>query len=180
MNRRHFLGLLAGAAGLALAGCAPARLLLQLDRPRPAEGVRGRDATLAAFALTVVPGIDPGHPHLARVYGDRAYPFARARDFFAADLDRRALRLRGASFTALDPAARHDVVADGLATHGLTRRIYDGAVFLTQIALYAGIYDDAGGCTLIDWPGSGSFPTFDEHANPLDARFLPGPAAAGG
>jgi hypothetical protein len=180
LSRRSFLGLLVGAAGIALTGCAPARLLLALDRPRPAAGLNGRDGTLAAFALTVVPGIAPDHPHLTRVYGDRAYPFARARDFFVADLDRRARRLEGAVFARLGPEERRAVVADGLAARGITRKVYDGAVFLTQVALYAGIYNDAAGCALIDFPGGGSLPTFEEHARMADATFLPGPAAVGG
>jgi hypothetical protein len=180
LSRRSFLGLLVGAAGIALTGCAPARLLLALDKPRPAAGPEGRDATLAAFALTVVPGIDPDTPHLTRVYDDPAYPFARCRNFFVADLDRRARRLHAAPFARLEPGTRHAVVADGLAASGITRRVYDGAVFLTQVALYAGIYDDAAGCALIDFPGGGSLPTSDERARVVEATYLPGPAAGGG
>ena len=178
-SRRRFLGLLAGAAGLALTGCAPARLLLRLDGTRAADGAEGRDATLAAFALTVVPGLDPATPHLSRVYGDRAYPFARCREFFVADLDRRARRLHGARFARLALPARHAVVADGLAARGITRRVYDGAVFLTQIALYAGIYDDQAGCALIGFPGGGTLPSFDERAASPALTFLAGPAIGG-
>jgi hypothetical protein len=45
------------------------------------------------------------------------------------------------------------VIQDGLDAGGVTRRLYTGAVFLTQIATYAGIYDEDRGCELIDFGG---------------------------
>ena len=179
-ERRRFLGLVVGALALAATGCAPARLVLKTDRPRPEPGPTGAEATLRAFALTVVPGVDAADPHLVRVYADPSYPFARCRTFFLSDLDRRARRVGRRPFALLAPAGRHAVVADGLAAGGVTGRIYGGAVFLTQVALYAGIYDDAAGSPVIGFSGAGRLVAADVRTWPASpALFHSGPALAG-
>jgi len=180
MERRRVLGWMVAAVAVAATGCAPARLLLRTDRPRPENGATGAEATLRAFALTIVPGVDPAAPDLARVYRDPSYPLARFRSFLVADLDRRAGRLVGRPFALLAPRNRHAVVLSGVRAHGVTGRLYTGAVYLTQVALYAGIYDDAAGSPLIDFPGAGHLVSDEERTWPAtEALFRPGPARAG-
>jgi hypothetical protein len=97
-----------------------------------------------------------------------------------ADLDRRATRVGGRAFALLAPPDRHAVVLSGLRARGVTGHLYTGAVFLTQVALYAGIYDDEAGSPLIDFPGAGRLSSVEERTWPAtDESFRPGPARAG-
>jgi hypothetical protein len=173
ISRRDALRALGALGVLALAGCAPARIVLGLyDRPAE-DGPAGAERTLAAFADTVVPGLDPALPDRTRVYRDPSYPLARYRDYFVADLNRRAgERTAGRAFAALAAAERAHVVSAGLAAGGVTGDLYAGAVFLTQIALYAGIYDDEAGCALIDYPGGGRPLSAAEQGLPRPERFF--------
>ncbi|HSQ60373.1 MAG TPA: hypothetical protein VLT84_08065 [Acidobacteriota bacterium] len=165
------IGLLAAAAGAA--GCTPLRIVLRaypdaFDR----EGDR-TDRVLGAFVRTVVPGAGGDDASLARAFHDPSYPFARHAAFFASDLCARATDIAGArSFDRLDDDRRARVVRDGLGADATTRRIYRGAIFLTQVATYAGIYDD-GGSGLIDFPGANGGYLREEISYPGAAAFLP-------
>ena len=41
---------------------------------------------------------------------------------------------------------------EGLGADATTRKLYRGAIYLTQVANYAGIYDDTG-CPMIEFSG---------------------------
>lgn len=146
------LGLM--AAGLAAGACAPLRIL---TRSFPAEFKHRPDVVdrvLRAFVSTVIPGADPDAADLTRAYVDPGYPFARYAEFFASDLARRAHdRFGEHAFDRLTINQRTVVIRDGLAADGTTRKLYQGAIYLAQIAFYGGIYDDDAGCPLIDFPG---------------------------
>ena len=45
------------------------------------------------------------------------------------------------------------VIGSAMSADGTTRKLYSGAIYLTQVACYAGIYDDAVGCPAIGWEG---------------------------
>jgi len=165
------MGLLAAAA--AAAGCTPLRMALHAY-PEAFDDRERADSALAAFVRTVIPGAEGTDEELSRAFHDRAYPFASHAAFFASDLCRRARRLySNRAFEYLEEGARAMVVRDGLDADGITRRIYGGAIFLAQVATFAGIYDDDAGCALIDFPGSnaGYLPEEYSYANP--EAFLP-------
>ena len=97
---------------------------------------------MRAFTAAVIPGFDPGTTDPARALLDHRYPFAKYAPFFASDLSRRAAqRFAGSSFASLDLAQRTAVIMEGLEGDATTRKLYRGAIFLTQVAIYAGIYD---------------------------------------
>jgi len=155
MQRREVVRYLALIlAGAAAEACTPLRIL---TASFPADFKRDRDLvaqTLRAFTAAVIPGFDPGTADPARALLDRRYPFAKYAPFFASDLSRRAAqRFAGSSFASLDLSQRTAVIMEGLEGDGTTRKLYRGAIFLTQVALYAGIYDSDAGCSLIDFPG---------------------------
>ncbi|MGE5176407.1 MAG: hypothetical protein ACM3JJ_08530 [Hyphomicrobiales bacterium] len=171
--------LLGGAAAAAATGCTPVRVLLR-DYPDAFDDDDVADRTLAAFVQTIVPGVEGEPAALTRCFRDEAYPFAPYRGFFAADLCKRAgARFGGARFEALDPKRRARVVEDGLRADALTRKLYEGAIFLTQVATLAGIYDD-GGAPVIDFPGANDGFDRAEISYPDPARFLATPATASG
>lgn len=144
MSRREAVLRLTGAlAALGMAGCVPARIVLHLypDMYHHDDALCRR--VFAAFTRTVVPSASADDPNLTRAYVDPAFPLARYRGYFASDLCQRAMRVGGVrTFDRLDAKRRHAVVAAAAADRGMTGRLYRGAIYLTQIALYAGIYDD--------------------------------------
>jgi len=171
------LGIAAGAA--ALQRCTPLRLAFGLY---PAQDDRAADRVLRAFVVTVIPGAPPEDPNLTRVFFDPFYPFAPYRSWLVWDLDRRARALTGGtSYPDLDLGRRADVVQDALvAGDGTTARLYQGAIFLAQAAVYAGIYDDELGCPLIDFHGASGLLPLEAQTYPAPGRFLPAADTADG
>jgi hypothetical protein len=171
---RYLAWILAGAATQA---CTPLRIV---TRSFPAEFKNNPELvgrTLRAFVAAVIPGVDP-RSDPARALLDRRYPFAAYAAFFASDLSRRAERRYGTpDFAALALEQRTAIVEDGLAAGGTTGKLYRGAIYLTQVSIYAGIYDDDSGCALIDFPGRYRGEAIS-YADP--ESFLPAPLTAGG
>lgn len=169
----------AGVFAAALAtGCTPLRLALHAS-PEPFRGEGGvTDRTLAAFVRTVAPRAAGSTEELARAFADPAYPFAPYRSFFASDLCRRAEDRFGTNrFDTLTAEARARVVEDGLHGDAVARRLYGGAIFMAQVAVYAGIYDDARGGRAINFDGANSgFPP-EALTYPVPEWYLP--AASG-
>jgi len=177
LSRREALQRLgAVCAGLATA-CTPLRVVLH-DYPRDFETDQALlDRVLRAFVTTVIPEADPAAPDLVRAFNDPALPFAAYRAFFVSDLSQRAARRFGQpAFERLSLEQRAAVVSDGLDADATTRKLYAGAIFLTQASYYAGIYDDAAGCPLIGYEGAYRFRGLDAFTYPDPERFL-APAA---
>ena len=155
MTRRQLLcrgGVL--VAGL-VSGCTPLRLAFHAE-PAPFSGEGGAtDRVLAAFVRAVAPRADGSDAELTRVFADRAYPFAAYRSFFAEDLCRRSeSRFGTKAYDSLAKDARARVIEDGLEDDPVARRLYRGAIFLAQVAVYSGIYDDARGARAIGFDGA--------------------------
>lgn len=168
------------AAGLA-AGCTPLRLAFRAS-PAPFRGHGGAaDHALAAFVRTVAPRAAGSTEELARVFGDPAYPFASYRSFFASDLCRRSEDRFGTNrFDTLTAEARARIVEDGLHGDAVARRLYGGATFLAQVAVYAGIYDDARGGRAINFDGANSgFPP-EALTYPVPEWYLPAASSLDG
>lgn len=172
LGRREALRRLAQiSVALAVSGCTPVRYVLHLY-PDDVDRTDAGDRILAAFGRTVVPGARANDPNLFRALRDPVLPFHRYAGFFAADLDDRAQRQFRCGFTRLLPEQRVTVVEDGLRAGGTTCRLYEGAIFLTQIAYFAGIYDPEHGCPLIDFEGAYRFHDLEATTFPDPGRYL--------
>ena len=146
------LGLI--TAGVALGACTPFRIITGAYPDEFKHRGDKVERVLRAFVITVIPGAPANSRDLVRAYRDRDYPFAPYAAFFASDLcDRGCERFGHDRFWELDERQRTQVISDGLAADGTTRKLYGGAIFLAQVSFYAGIYDDDTGCRLIDFPG---------------------------
>lgn len=177
MTRRQALrrvGLLGAGLGLGMAtGCTPLKILFHAYPRRFDEDEPLVDRTLAAFAEAILPGTDRDSLELARPLSDERFELASYRNYLAADLADRSRRLYGTgAFEKLGLAERERVVSEALDADGTTCKLYSGAIFLTQIAYFAGIYDDDGGCPLIDFDGRYRLRPLDELTYPDPDTYL--------
>jgi len=160
-------------AGLVAAGCTPLRIVLHLypeDFDRDPALV---DRVLRAFVAAVIPGAQDNDPDLTRAYHDAAYPLGKYASFLAADLCRRAWARHGTdAFHRLPLDERTAIIRRAVSSGGTTARLYNGAIFLAQVAFYSGIYDDDKGCALIEFEGRYRFRGLEATTYPDPERFL--------
>jgi hypothetical protein len=171
-RREAIKGLAVLTAGLGV-GCTPLRIAMHLYPDEFDNQPERVDRVLRAFVATVIPGAPLDDPNLIRAFYDSYYPLAKCRNFFAADLCQRALNRFGTDdFERLAPEQRTGVIESGLSQSGTIGRVYTGAIFLTQIAFYAGIYDADRGCPLIGFDGRYRFRSVAQTSYPNPGSFL--------
>lgn len=163
------LGLLAAAA--ALAGCTPLRIAFRAYPDRyDADGARVA-RVLRAFADTVVPGADPDA--VGEVLSDPFYGLAPYLAYLAADLDRRADDLGAPGFAEAGGPDRTALVrAATTSGDATTRKLYCGAVFLSQVAACGGSGDGDEARPRIGWEGRYRPRPLSELTYPEPERFL--------
>lgn len=165
------LGLLGGAA--LAASCTPARILLHAYPDEFDNDSAKVDRVMAALAITILPEAGVAAAELSRPFYDRRFPLHKYRSYLASDLCARADRLCGSSrFEVLDHNERARVIEDGLSADGTTVKLYSGAIYLAQIAFFAGIYDDYTGCAAIDFGGRAGILPLNEQTYPNADEFL--------
>ena len=174
ISRREVLGRLAFlVAGAATTACTPLRVVLHMY---PEEFDTQPDLVqrvLGAFLETVVPGAPSDDPNLARAYLDPDFPLAKYAGYLASDLCKRSKRMfANPNFETLTGAQRAAVVENALRADGTTARLYNGAIYLGQVAFYAGIYDDDRGCPLIGFEGRYRFRGLEATSYPHPERYL--------
>lgn len=180
-SRREAIRLLAGGlAALAMAACTPATIVLKAYPETYRPGSDATERALRAFIGTVVPGLTPAEVKAVTALLDPFYPLARYADFLASDLDRRSLGEFELPFHGLAPARRIAVLNGALAGDATTKKLYTGAIFLTQAAVYGGIQDDRAGCRLIGFPGANRLPSATELSYGDKQRFLAPPRSIDG
>ncbi len=185
ITRRQALrrvGLLGAGLGVGLAaGCTPLKIVFHAYPRRFDDDASLVDRTLAALAETILPGSDQDPHELARALRDERYEIAEYRNYLAADLSDRSRRLYGTKvFEDLGLAERERVVNDALSADQTTCKLYSGAIFLTQIAFFAGIYDDEAGCPLIDFDGRYRLRRLEELTYPDPHTYLTSAATENG
>jgi len=153
------VGLLAAAcAGLGSGACLPLSRVTSRSRLSLATHPATEDRVFRAFVDAVVPGLDAramDSPHLSRPFVDPDLPFHPFHLDLATNLCERSLDVAGDwAFYRLEPGERRSVVRAGLEAGGLTTKLYEAAIFIAQVSVYAGIYDDDGGCALIGFEGA--------------------------
>lgn len=167
------------SAGLSLA-CTPLRIVMG-DYPQEFNDDTKRvDRLLRAFVETVVPGAPIDHDRLTAAFYDPYYRLSKYRKYFTADLCRRAERRCGTdAFEYMPTEWRTIVVRDGLSAGGVTMRLYAGAVFLAQIVVYSGLYNNSA-CSLIGFPGQYHDRGLAATTYPTPQRFLARSTTANG
>lgn len=167
ISRLDFLKQISLLMGFVAVGCSPVRILLKSYPKKFDADAELVDRILRAFVLTVVPGAEARDPNLTRIYKDEFYPFHSYCGFFASDLSSRGENLFGEHrFDRLSLEQRTRVIEDALEADATVVRLYRGAIFMAQVSVFAGIYDDDKGCSLIDFHGSNSGFTTDEMCYP--------------
>lgn len=174
MSRRDLLKTLGLASGAALtSGCTPMKILMHWYPPDFDRDRELVDRNLVAFADAVLgDAVDENH-FAARPFHDERFPLHKYRGFLASDLCGRASDLYGTDrFDLLRRQDRCAVISNGLAGDATTRKLYSGAIYLTQVACYAGIYDDESGCPAIEFEGKYRRRPFAELTYPDPESFL--------
>lgn len=164
-------------AAIALAGagsaCTTVRMALRIAPGGFDDDPERVDRVLRGFVTAVIPGMPADDPNLVRFFYDEYYPLAKYRGYIASDLCQASLKCFGThAFDRLSLEQRSEIIEQRLAAGGLTKRLYSGAVYLTQISCYAGIYDAERGCSLIDFPGRHRVVALSESTYPNPERFL--------
>ena len=173
ISRKAFVGQMGLLLGACFAGCTPAKILFKAFPSKFKEDPALVDAYLRAFVATVIPGARIDDPNLVRIYTDGYFPFHEHCRFFVSDLAQRCADLFGDErFHLLGAAQRTRVIQDGLGADAIVSRLYQGAVFMAQVSFFGGIYDDARGCALIDYPGTEAYHSPGEMYYPDASRFL--------
>lgn len=173
LSRRELLRTLAWVtAGLAGSACVPAELVFNASpapHPRDPNVV---EPILRMFVETVVPGTPVDRPGAAGVFFDPFYPLTPHRAWLARDLNDRAMQRHGQPFDGLPRSSRASIIHAGISGQGLTRRVYNGAVFLAQVAVYAGLAHPAGACPVIGFEGRSGLRSLAAQTYPNPRLFL--------
>lgn len=160
------------AAGVG-AACTPLRMAFRWAPGGFDDDQALVDRVLRGFVTAVVPGLSVDDPNLVRHFYDDDYPLAKFRGYLASDLCQESVNRFGTpAFDQLPLAQRTKIIEGRLAKGGVTRRLYRGAVYLTQIACYAGIYDPDRGCPLINFDGRRRNTSVADSTYPMPHRFL--------
>jgi hypothetical protein len=163
-----------GAAllGMAATACAPSFLARSLYPESAVLDESTIDATLRSFVLTVLPGVEDAGA-VARTFADPTLRFAPFRAALVADLTRRAIARGACGFARLDAAARQDVIREGLEGGAVAGRLYNGGVFLAQVAYFGGLWNEISACPAIGFEGPYVFRGVEAYTWPDPDRFLP-------
>ncbi len=173
LSRRDVLRTLAWVtAGLAGSACVPAELVFNASPAPHKRDPNIVEPILRMFVETVVPGTPVDQPGLARVFFDPFYPLTSHRAWLARDLNDRAMQRFRQPFDGLPRSARESIIRAGLASPGLTARIYNGAVFLAQVAVYAGLTHPTGACPAIGFQGPAGVLPLSDQTYPEPRRYL--------
>ncbi len=164
LSRRDVLRMLAWiAAGVAGSACVPAELIFNASAAPHKRDSNIVEPILRLFVETVVPGTPVERPGSAGVFFDPFYPLTPHRAWLARDLNDRAMRQFRQPFDGLPRDSRESIIQAGLSSQGLTGRVYHGAVFLAQVAVYAGLPHPTGACPAIGFQGpAGVLPLADQ------------------
>lgn len=186
LSRREFLCKGGSLAAVSLTaawttGCTPVRMLLR-SHPAALDREPGKtERVLLAFVDTVAPTETPARWRSIEAYGKEAYGFARYREFFAGDLCRRTRSHFGSEdFELRSAEERERVVEEGLHADAITRRLYQGAIYLAHLSVYGGIADGEEGTPAIRFDGANE--GFDREAltYPNPESWLPLPTTLDG
>ncbi len=155
ISRADFLKRLFLLSGAAWTACTPLRIALKTYPDRFDADHELREKLLQAFVAAVIPGVPLDATHSTRMLTDDFYPFHSYCGFFTADLAQRSMKLYSHDrFDQLSIEQRTQVIQHGLQADATTARLYQAAIYMTQLSFYASIYDDKAGCTLIDFHGT--------------------------
>jgi hypothetical protein len=103
--------------------------------------------TLMAFAATVTPGVKDIGAGFAEIYNESVYGFRKFKWLLLTDLQNRSRRIFGNdSFAQLSSDQRHRIIRNALHSRGIIRRLYSGAIQITQLGYYTGYRCDPEGC----------------------------------
>lgn len=158
ISRLDFLKKISFTFGVLMTSCTPVKILLNTHEDKYDDDTVLKNKILAAFITAVIPGADPEDADNYKIFCDEYYPFHKYCGFFVSDLCSKSEKLFGTEkFYDLSLEQRTEVIQAGLNDDSTTERIYTAAIFISQVSVYCGIYNDEKGCSIIDYNGSYGF-----------------------
>jgi hypothetical protein len=162
MSRRRMVSLMFAGVAAATGACAPAKILWHLY---PED-------------FDTRPGLVD---KILRAFYDEFYPIRPHRNFIAAELCSRSIRIFGVdSFADLPYEKRVQVIQSAMEADKITVKLFTGAIMLTQVSCYGGMYDPDDGCDLIDFHGTYRLRPLSETTYPEPKRFFAVPSTVSG
>lgn len=175
LSRRNFIKIMSVMSAAIFSSCSDIRMLFNLVPDKYKDDRDLIERTLRSFAVTVIPGANEDDINLIKIYTDEFYPFHKFCNYFVYDLCKRSKYLYGEeNFYNLSSKKRNYVIknATGNGEDADTIRLYEFAVFVTQVSFYGGIYDDGKGCALIEFKGNRSGNKPEEKYYPDNSFYL--------
>jgi hypothetical protein len=107
------------------------------------------DRVLYSFVATIIPDIDIKNRSVIKHFYDKELDFNKVKTLFLLQLRCTSKRMfKNANFDELTHDQRMAVIEDGLQGCELKSKIFSGAIFLTQVAIYCDIYQENQGSEL--------------------------------
>lgn len=101
-----------------------------------------RSSIIIAFVRTILPGLKKDNPVIAYHFYDKQLKIKKLEFLLKLFLKRITKRTYGHNhFDRLDLRSRKNVIYIGLNGSNLRKKIFTGAIFLTQVAIYCAIYN---------------------------------------
>ena len=155
IGRREALSrFMLGSFGLFI-GCAPIK---SFDSKSGVSGTQRETNILGAFMETIVPGLQVNQSDLTSVFYDNYYQYSKLRRILVKDLINQTKKMFGVkTFEILHSENRKKIIQHVLAVGGIMKKVYVGAIYLTQIAAYSGFCNRDQSSSIIDFKAEYGF-----------------------
>ena len=112
-----------------------------------------RKMIFETFLKVVIPGAYGYCEFLTKAIADEFYGFSKYINYLVKDLDKSSFNGYNKSFLKLNDKDKKQIVHQGTQNGLLKKQVYNGAIYLLQLIVFAGLCEDDQSCKIIDYPG---------------------------
>lgn len=110
--------------------------------------------TMKEFIQVVIPDSEAYSDILIHELNDDFYGFSKYLKYLIKKLDESAKLKFSNAFTELAIEEKKQIVEEGTKTGLIKKQVYNGAIYLLQLIVFAGLCDPDQSCQIIDFPGT--------------------------
>ncbi len=128
------------------------------------QTVEHKKMIFETFLKVVIPGAYGYCEFLAKAFADEFYGFSKYINYLIKDLDKSSFIGFNKSFLQLSDKDKKQIVHEGTQKGLLKKQVYNGAIYLLQLIVFAGLCEEDQSCKIIDYPGRsrGQFETYPD------------------